>query len=110
MVKNIGVFEIDINRNSDDNLFFDDNIKKIIMKGNMLYGTVYNDGQIKAGFFNCTHPKYINIHLNNKLYWKLWNIWQYGNDERVDELMLHYCNRNDNNNRELHFYTDFNLK
>jgi hypothetical protein len=107
MVKRIGIFEIETDDN--DNLFFDDDIKKIIMKDDMLYGVIHNDGTIKRGYYN-THPKYVNIHLNKKLYWRLWNIWQYSNDKRVDELMSHYCNRNDDDNMELHFYSNFNLK
>jgi hypothetical protein len=107
MIKNIGIFGIEYN--NGDNLFFDDNIKKLIMKDDMLYGVIYNDGTIKRGYYN-THPKYVNMHLNKKLYWRLWNIWQYSNDKRVDELMSHYCNRNDDDNMELHFYSNFNLK
>ena len=107
MIKRVGIFEIEIEDN--DSLFFDDDIKKVIMKNDILYGVIHNDGTIKMGYFN-THPKYINMHLNNKLYWKLWNIWQYGDDKRVDVLMSQYCDRHDDNNRELHFYSNFNLK
>jgi hypothetical protein len=107
MIKRVGIFEIETDNN--DNLFFDDDIKKIIMKNDILYGVIHNDGTIKRGYYN-THPKYVNIRLNNKLYWRLWNIWQYGDDKRVDMLMSQYCNRYDDNNRELHFYSNFNLK
>jgi hypothetical protein len=108
MIKRVGIFEIETDDN--DNLFFDDDIKKVIMKNDILYGVIHNDGTIKRGYYN-THPKYVNIHLNKKLYWRLWNIWQYSNDERVDKLMSHYCNRSDDdNNMELHFYSNFNLK
>lgn len=80
--KNIGLFTIEY-----DDLFSDGNF--LILRNGNIYGE-YNPKTKTAKLYKPQKSNSHHIYLNRKSYDKMYNIWAWGNDKRVNDLFNNY--------------------
>jgi hypothetical protein len=108
MEKTVGSFKIYYNNHN--NVFSNHNIKYYVLRDGITYGAVFNDGTIqKQYFYNYAKDCALEMKLNKKRRDRLTDLWIYGNDNRINELMTNFVSSY-NDDLYLIFYHSYNLK